>query len=128
MAGKPNKNIKPPPLKPIPVAEDTFWKIMINCVGPLPKSRGGHEFLLTIICATIRYPEAIPLWKINAKSLVNTLVHFFTRYGIPKIEQSNQSSNFKSALFQKAMNELGVYVFCLPPPVSMCPREIPPDL
>ena len=36
--GKPNQLIQPAPLKPIPVIEEPFSKIVIDCVGPLPLS------------------------------------------------------------------------------------------
>ena len=63
MAGKPNQKIKPAPLQPISAIGEPFSKIMIDCVGPLPKTRSGNQYLLTIMCCSTRYPEAIPLRK-----------------------------------------------------------------
>lgn len=108
VSGKPNQNNKPLPLQPIPVVKEFFSKVIIDCVGPLPKSSNGHQFLFTIMCATTRYPEATPLRRITAKNVVKTLVNFFTRYGIPRVVQSDQGTNFTSSLFQQVMNELGI--------------------
>ena len=40
----------------------TYNKILnhiIDCVGPLPKTKSGSEFLLAVMCASTRFPEAI---------------------------------------------------------------------
>ena len=55
-----------------------------------------------------RFPEAIPLRNITVKSVVEALVQFFTRYGLPKEVQSDQGSNFMSGLFQEVMYRLGM--------------------
>ena len=36
---EPNQKIKPVPLKPIPVMSELFSKEMIDCVGPLSKTK-----------------------------------------------------------------------------------------
>ena len=59
------------------------------CVGPLPKTKSGNQYLLTIMCASTRFPEAIPLRNIKSKSVVKALVKFFTLVGLLKIVQSN---------------------------------------
>ena len=55
-----------------------------------------------------RFPEAIPLRKITAKVVVEALMQFFTRYGLPKEVQSDQGSNFMSGVFQEVLRELGI--------------------
>lgn len=108
MVGKPNQKIPQAPLKPIPAFEEPFSKIIIDCVGPLPKTRTGCQYLLTIMCASSRFPEAIPLRNITSKTIVKELTKFFTTYGLPKEVQHDQGTNFMSRLFQEAMNELGI--------------------
>ena len=39
MVGKPNQVIPKAPLKPIPAFEEPFSRVMIDCVGPLPKTK-----------------------------------------------------------------------------------------
>ncbi|XP_063592504.1 uncharacterized protein LOC134769695 [Penaeus indicus] len=108
VAGKPNEVIPPAPLHPIPVVAQPFNHILIDCVGPLPKTKCGNQYLLTIMCATTRYPEAIPLRNLTAKSVVKALTKFFTQFGIPNKVQSDQGANFTSGLFQQVMNELSI--------------------
>ena len=108
MVGKPNQKIPHTPLHPIPAFEEPFSRVIIDCVGPLPKTKSGNEFLLTIMCASTRFPEAIPLRNIKAKTIVRALIKFFTLVGLPKSIQSDQGSNFMSGLFQPVMSELNI--------------------
>ena len=76
VTGKPNQVIPPAPLCPIPALGEPFEHVLVDCVGPLPKSRTGNQFLLTIMCVATRYPEAIPLRKITAQAVVKALIKF----------------------------------------------------
>ena len=50
LTGKPNQKLKPAPLYPIPVVEKPFEYLLFDCVGPLPKSKMGNQYLLTVMC------------------------------------------------------------------------------
>ncbi|CAB3998780.1 Transposon Ty3-I Gag-Pol poly [Paramuricea clavata] len=113
VVGKPNQVIPKAPLKPIPAFEEPFSRIMIDCVGPLPKTKRGNQYLLTIMCVSTRFSEAIPLRNIKAKTIVEALTKFFTLVGLPKSIQSDQGSNFTSGLFQQIMHELGIKQYTL---------------
>jgi transposase InsO family protein len=63
------------------------------------------------MCVATRFPEAIPLSNIKAKTIVQALTKFFTLFGLPKSIQSDQGSNFMSGLFQQVMQELGIKQF-----------------
>lgn len=108
IVGKPNQTIPKAPLQPIPAVQEPFSRIIIDCVGPLPKTRSGNQYLLTIMCASTRFPEAIPLRNIKAKTIVKALTKFFTLVGLPSSIQSDQGSNFMSGVFQQVMHELGI--------------------
>ena len=107
MVGKPNQKIPTAPLKPIPAFDEPFSRVIFDCVGPLPKTKSGNQYLLTIMCASTRFPEAIPLRNIKAPTIVKALIKFFTLVVLPKSIQSDQGSHFMSGLFQEVMCELG---------------------
>ena len=44
----------------------------------LPKTKTGNQYMLTIMCASTRFPEAIPLRNIKAKTIIKALTKFFT--------------------------------------------------
>ena len=108
MVGKPNQTIPKAQLQPILAFDEPFSRILIDCVGPLPRTKSGNEYLLTIMCTSTRFPEAIPLRNIKTKSIVKVLIKFFTFVGLPKSVQSDQGSNFMSGIFQQVMHELGI--------------------
>ena len=108
MVGKLNQTIPKAQLQPIPAFDEPFSRILIDCVGPLPRTKSGNEYLLTIMCTSSRFPEAIPLRNIKTKSIVKALIKFFTFVGLPKSVQSDQGSNFMSGIFQQVMHELGI--------------------
>ena len=60
------------------------------------------------MCSTTRFPEAIPLKNIKARTVSNALVIFFTLFGLPEEVQSYQGSNFMPGIFQQVMHEHGV--------------------
>ena len=108
LVGKPNQKIPPAPLRPVPAFEEPFSRIIVDCVGPLPKTKAGNQYLLTMMCASTRFPEAIPLRRITAQNVSKALVKFFTMVGLPKCVQSDQGSNFTSKVFRQVMEQLGV--------------------
>ena len=73
MVGKPNQTIPKAQLQPIPAFDEPFSRILIECLGPLPRTKSGNEYLLTIMCTSTRFPEAIPLRNIKTKSIVKAL-------------------------------------------------------
>ena len=94
MVGKPNQTIPKAQIQPIPAFDEPFSRVIIDCLGPLPKTKKGCEYLLTIMCASTRFPEAIPLRNIKAKTIVNALVKFFTFVGLLKSIQSKPGLKF----------------------------------
>ena len=108
MVGKPNQNIPKTYLQPIPAFDEPFSRIIIDCVGPLPKTKPCCQYILTIMCASTRFLEAIPLKNIKTKTIVKALAKFFTFVGLPRSVQSDQASNFRSGIFQQVMHELGI--------------------
>ena len=108
LVGKPNQKIPVAPLKPIPAFSEPFSRVIVDCVGPLPKTKAGYQYLLTIMCTSTRFPEAVPLRNIKAKTIIRALVKFFSFVGLPRYIQSDQGSNFMSGLFQQVMYHLGI--------------------
>lgn len=108
VSGKPNQKIPVAPLSPLPVVVEPFSRVVIDCVGPLPKTKKGNEYLLTIMDATTRFPEAVPLRNIKTRPVVEALLQFFSRFGLPREVQSDRGTNFTSGVFQQAMVELGI--------------------
>lgn len=85
-----------------------FECLIIDCVGPLPRSKSGHTYLLTVMCQVTRYPAAYPLRSITAKVVVGALTQLISVFGITKVIQSDQGSNFTSHLFAQVLKQLHI--------------------
>ena len=44
----------------MPLIKSPFSRIAMDIVGPLPHSKRGNKYILTLCDYSIRYPEAIP--------------------------------------------------------------------
>ena len=78
MVGKPNQSILKANLQPTSAFYEAFSRMIIDCVGPLPKTKSGCQYLLTIMCASTRLSEAISLRNIKTKTkhVVKALMKF----------------------------------------------------
>ena len=81
MVGKPNQVIPEPVTpkarsQPATAFDEPFSRIIIDCVGLLPKTKSGYEYLLTFMCASTLSPETIPLRNVKTKTIVKAVVKF----------------------------------------------------
>lgn len=56
----------------------------MDFVGPLPRSARGHRFLLIIVDYATHFPEAILLQGLHVSGVAHSLLHLFSRVGLPK--------------------------------------------
>lgn len=61
-----------------------------------------------MLCQTTRYPAACPLRNITTKPVLKALTQFMSVFGIPKIVQSDQGTNFTSGMFADMLGKLHV--------------------
>ena len=89
-------------------AEDVFYHIGMDIVGPFRKSARGNEFILTIIDFATKYAEAIPMRRITSEDILQALFKkIFLKFGVPKIIQSDQGKQFTSIVTQDLLKRLG---------------------
>lgn len=104
LTGKPNQKLSPARLCPIQALDQPFDYLIMDCVGPLPPTKSGSQYLLTLMCQATRYPAAFPLCSITTKAVFQ----FISVFGIPKIIQTGQGSNFRSKLFSQVLQQLQI--------------------
>ena len=98
---------KPAPYYTRPVISEPFEEIALDIIGPLPRSRQGYRYALTAICMASRWPEVYPLKDTKAESIVDGLVHFIARNGIPSKVLTDQGSQFTSEVMAQTCQLLG---------------------
>ena len=90
------------------VMSEPFESMAVDIVGPFPKGKGGCRFLLTCICMASKWPEALPLRSITAKSVALGLVEIFSRTGIPLELLSDQGAQFIGKVVSKLCKSLHI--------------------
>ena len=83
-------------------------RVCIDIVGPLPKARGGCEYLLTAIDVATRWPEAVALRKTTAAIIVRHLTDMFSRNGFPGVVVSDNRPQFLSKTFKTICDKNGI--------------------
>ena len=96
------------PLKPLPVIDVPFSKLAFDLVGPLTRTKSGYRYLLTSICLASKYPEAIPLKRVDVESVAEGLCEVFSRTGIPDQILTDQGSVFTSKLVKQLCHILNI--------------------
>ncbi len=91
-----------------PILSEPFESVAVDLVGPLPKGKGGARYLLTYVCMATRWPEAIPLRSITAKSVAEALLEIFSRTGIPELVLTDQGSQFVGKVMSNLCSLLGI--------------------
>ena len=79
----------------------------IDLVGPFPRTKAGHRYVLTMVEYGTRYPEAIPLRQTDSQTIAAELMTIFSRVGVPKEILSDCGANLTSKLI-KELRLLGV--------------------
>lgn len=107
--GKP-RDKKKAPLKIVPVISEIFTKLNVDACGPLPVSTSGNKYIITVICMSSKYPDAIPTPNLCSPTIVDALLQIFSRQGFPKELQTDQGTSFMSALTSEFLDKFGVRV------------------
>ncbi|GFU71738.1 retrovirus-related Pol polyprotein from transposon 412 [Trichonephila clavipes] len=81
--------------------------IHIHTVSPLPPSE-GHYYLLTIIERFSRWPEAIPIPDMLAKTIFHAIFDtWISRFGCPSVSTSDQGTQMRSSMYAEFIHMLG---------------------
>ncbi len=96
------------PLRPLPLMQVPFERIGMDLIGPLERSARGHRFALVLVDYATRYPEAVALRNISAKSVAEALFSMISRVGIPKEILTDQGMAFMSRTIRELYELLGI--------------------
>ena len=69
----------------MPVIDTPFKRVVVDIVGSItPLREAGHQYILTLVGYTTRFPEAVPLKKITTDAVGEALLDIYSRVGIPE--------------------------------------------
>ncbi|GFW56876.1 retrovirus-related Pol polyprotein from transposon 17.6 [Trichonephila clavipes] len=106
-AGKANDKKKASMLL-VPVIREFFSKLNVDAVGTFPTTPTENKYLLTVMCMSSKYPDAVPLerllqlWKLCSRSSVEWV--------FPKEIQTEQGTSFASILTSVFFENFGINV------------------
>ncbi|GFX57533.1 protein NYNRIN [Trichonephila clavipes] len=95
------------PITPVSRPELPFQVVNVDLIGPVdPVSSQGHKYILCLMDQHSRWPEAIPLKSLMAKSTCEALLKIFSRTGIPEVIIMDNATNFRASLMQEFLKIL----------------------
>lgn len=101
---------KKAPLIIVPTISEVFSKLNIDTVGPFAPSSTGAKHILTAICVSSRYPEAIPIRDLQTTTIIEALMELFSRTGFPREMQTDQGTCFTSNLMVEFAEKFGIRI------------------
>jgi len=96
--------VRQQPIKTIQMLE----KMGMDLIGPLPKSKQGHVYILVMQDYFTKWPEAIPLKDTTAKSVAGVLLSVILTWGPPAELLSNQGPEFVAELNGELSRQCGI--------------------
>lgn len=96
------------PLHKMPVISVPFQRVAIDLIGPFQVSSAGNRYVLTVVDMATRFPEAVPLKKIDTVTVAEALLSIFARVGLPQEILSDCGTQFVSDLMQEVYRLLSI--------------------
>lgn len=83
------------------VISELFSRVVMDIVGPLPRSCSGNKYILVLRDYVTKYPETLPLKNIDAEIITKELVTLFAQVRIPYEILTDQGPNIQSQLLRE---------------------------
>jgi transposase InsO family protein len=97
------------PARSTPIPLEPFQDVSMDVVGPVPNSRRGIRYVLTIQDRLSRWIEFAPMSDASADTTARTfLVSWICRFGVPKRLITDRGTNFMSTLLEEICEFLGI--------------------
>ena len=105
-------------MKKAPWVHQPFDKVAIDLIGPLyPVTNRGKRYILTacficykndLNCYDTRYPEAVPLEKIDTETIAEALMGIFSREGYSREILNDNGTQFVSQVMREVTRLISV--------------------
>ena len=102
-------SVRKAPVQSVPWVHIPFDKVEIDLIGRLyPVTNRGKRYILTVVDYATRYPEAVPLEKIDTESIAEALMGIFSRVGFPREILSDNGTQFVSQVMREVTRLISV--------------------
>ena len=93
--------VVPVTLGNLPIADTPLTRLAADVIGPLPLSKTGNRFILTLVCTSSLWAEAVPLKRITTTHVTEAMLQVFTRIGFPREILTDNAQSFTGKLAQE---------------------------
>ena len=90
------------------VITQPFRTVAFDLVGPLPRTKGDYKYLLTYMCLGSKYPDAVPLRRVDAETVAEAIMEIFSRTGTPEEKLTDQGTVFVGRLMTQLCQKWGI--------------------
>ena len=119
--GEQGNSAESPKGENIPVVDVPFKRVAVGLIEPIEAaSEAGHRYILTRVDYATRYPEAVPLKRIDTETVAEALVDIYSRLSVPEEILSDQGTQFISDCMKEVCRLLGVTQFTTTPYHPTC--------
>ena len=117
----PKGSIPKAPLVNPPIIGKPFTRVAVDIVGPItPPSARKHQYILTLVDMTSRYPKAVPLKRIDTISVAEALLSMFSDHGYPAEILSDRGTQFTSDMMKEVHRLLSIRAIRTSPYHAQC--------
>jgi hypothetical protein len=103
------------PIMSMPIVKDPFDTVYIDIVGEIqPCSTENHRWILTLMCASTRFPIFKAMKKIDSVSIAEALMEEFNTFGHPRVIISDNGANVSSEILKEANRLYGTRMHQIP--------------
>ena len=93
----------------MPIAHYPHQIVEMDIVGPLPRSRSGHNYLLTFIDHLTGWADAFPISHKTGSKVANVLPQcYLPQYGLPEVILSDNGLEFCNAEVHGLLRQYGI--------------------
>jgi len=83
--------------------------MIVDTVGPLPKSENGNKYAVTLICDLTKYLVAIPIANKSANTVAKAIFEsFILKYGPMKTFITDMGAEYKNSIISDLCKYLNI--------------------
>ena len=95
--------------------EQPFTRVGLDIIGPLPVTKNGNSYIITLVDYFTKWPEAKAVSNIKSEEVIKFLIEVITRHGPPEIIVTDNGSSFISDITKMMIDLYGSWVHFVSP-------------
>lgn len=98
------------------VAEEPWIVVAADIIGPLPRSKTQHQYILVIQDLFTKWIECAPLRSANCKKISELFRELvINRWGVPQVILTDNGTEFVNSIIQSLAEEFNIVHSTTPP-------------